>query len=65
MLTNHVGVYSEEVSFVMSHESNATFAFVVSEQTEEEVFMVSRTSEPMMDVSIDGIVREVVIVQGR
>jgi len=36
----------------------------MSEQTEEEVCMLSRTSEPMMDASINGIVTEVLIDSG-
>ena len=48
----------------MSDESNPAFAFVVSEETEDEVCMVSRASEPTMDVSINGIVTEVLIDSG-
>ena len=62
--TNHVGVGLEEESFVRCDESNPAFSFAVTEETAEEVCMVSISSEPTMDVSINGIVKEVLIDSG-
>ena len=58
--TNHVGGCSEEEIQV---DENPVFAFYVAEEG-EEICMVSVASEPTMDVSISGIVMEVLIDSG-
>ena len=58
--TNHVGGCSEEEIRV---DENPAFAFYVAEEG-EEVCVVSVASEPTMDVSISGIVMEVLIDSG-
>ena len=58
--TNHVGGCSEEEIQV---DENPAFAFYVAEEG-EEVCVVSVASEPTMDVSISGIVMEVLIDSG-
>ena len=58
--TNHVGGCSEEENQV---DDNPAFAFHVAEEG-GEVCTVSVRSEPTMDVSVSGIVMEVLIDSG-